>query len=191
MKEIEFKKLKEEYNELIKDRDKLKTIKDRMAELEKMPEIQEYIKLSSQVNMYTHGYISDFEKRTNPEIISEIVASGKITPTSDIYYYLGSSMKYDDGYTEIVDEKRDDAEYYKFCNIEEKYDAGSVSVIPSKLETFKANHIVVFPTVLHDCRLSYTLAKNEFFNIYFNEGYLEATAKFMEYAKTGYPWSIH
>ena len=190
MKENEYKILKDEFTRLTRDRDKLKKSNIEMETLKEIAQVRQYIELQRKRNNYS-VFVYGLENKTDFEIVRDIRRNIKITPTTDIYYYVGSAMEKDDDILDLVDEIKCDAAYHGFYNIEEQYGNGIVSVVPAKLESFKASHIVVFPTMLRECHLSFNEASTEFLEIVLTEGEGKAIQKFKEYARTGYPWKIH
>lgn len=189
MKENELKEMKLEYERLVHKREKLKPIREKLDELEKNVLIQEYIKLSREYNSLTANFLDeDITEKNDYDFIERVVHYNKITPTTNIYFYAGSATRDKDGDLDIKDRKDDNADFFRFYNIEERSEFHYTSVVPSNLSNFTAKNIVVYPTVLRNCGMAFDEARIDFFKTAIMEGQDKAFQKFIEYSKSGYPW---
>lgn len=189
MKDSELIKIRKTYEDLIKKRDRLKSINDRMKELEQMPEIQEYMKLYKEYDFSTRNALySDFDGKTNEELACCAVSMNSITPTNNIYFYVATGIMYN-GEIEYIDKISEEAIEFVFANIEEfkKYK----KVKPDELQKFLENNIVIYPTQKTDCHFCYQIAHNDFLAKSVIKGQEKAVEEYKEYAKTGYPWKAY
>ncbi len=189
MKDNEYREMKQEFDRLVEKRDRLKLVNEQMYKLGKNVDNREYKKLAMRYEIGTSNILDDdIDKKSDYDLVKRVVRYNKITPTTNIYFYIGTAIKDKDGDIDIIDEKKEDAEYYKFYNIEESGSSRYVSVISSNIMDFTARNIVIYPTTLYNCELCFDKARSEFFMTAFMEGQDEAVEKFKKYSNNGYPW---
>lgn len=191
MKNKELLKIKEDYNNLVQERDRLKKIKDRMLELEKIEGVLEYAALCEK---YRYGCANalneDLDKKTNEDLAYRSAHFENIvTPTTNIYFYLGTYKRDDDGDFEEIEINASDAEFVRFANIEAYKVDKKVNI--DELKDFINNNIIIYPEEINDCGLCYDDAQKEFFATAIIEGQDKAIEKFKEYSKKRYPWMNH
>ena len=192
MTDEQLEKIRKKYEKMIGDRDMLKATSDRMHELEQMPEVKEYKELLEKYNGYHGFHRDDIVDRTDYDILSRLAHTCTITPTTNIYFYAATKVKYINGDSDFVDEaaKDDIVLAYYFKNAETEHNVFTI-VLPEELEEFNKNNVVIYPTNKYDSGTFYQEANDYFIVTEVEKGKEEAVEEFKQYAKTGYPWNVH
>ncbi len=188
MKDNELLKVKKDYDSLVMERDRLKAIKERMLELEKIEGVLEYVELYEK---YRHGCANaldeNLDKKTNEDLAYRSAhIENIVTPTTNIYCYIATCKKDEDGDLEEIKIGSKDAEVVIFANIEAYKEYKKVKI--EDLTDFINNNIVIYPEEIIDCGQCYDVAQKEFFATSVIEGQDVAVQKFTEYSKKKYPW---
>ena len=187
MKDSELEQIKNKYLRLVEKRDRLKTIKDKMKELEKVPEILEYKKMYDEYNQCTKNMPYDeFEGKTNKDLAYYATEGFNVTPTNNIYFYIASGIMDEDDEIEYVDAVKDNAVEYIFANIEELHNYKKIK--HADLQEFLENNVVIYPQQKSDCAFCYQIARENFFVKAIALGQDTAVEEYKRYVKTGYPW---
>ena len=187
MTDSELLKIKEEYDRLVKKRNELKKVKDRMAELEKIKEIQEYIELYKKYESSCRNALDEnLEQKTNFDLACRAVTTSNITPTTNIYCYIATCKRNEDGDLEEVEKYSSNMDVAVFANIESL--KSKTYVIPSELQTFINNNVIIYPQDHSiDGSTCFYYAQEDFFATSVIEGKEKAIEKCKRYAKKGYP----
>ena len=94
MKKEELELLREKYKSLIRQKEEIIELERKIKLLEKLPEVKEYIEAINLYNEKTYKK-NNMEKKDNSYFINRVINTHKITPTNDIYVYIGT-YKYSD-----------------------------------------------------------------------------------------------
>ena len=148
MKSEEIELLRENYYSLVKEKQELLALKKRILELEQTSEVKEYLDLVNRINSKHCS-----KEKSNREIVRDAVRFSNITPTNDIYVYIGAYQYSNE--SEIIHgsniylASRNDltADYVVYYNLEaKKYSLGfSVEIPYEEVEKFEREHKVIFP----------------------------------------------
>lgn len=150
MKSEELIKLKEKVQEIKQKRDKVLEIQEEIKKLEECEEVKKYIKLLSVYEEMIPEKSKKIAEYTEKDIINIALGYTKITPSEDIYVYIGTYKNSDEfdivhGPSDILVSKNNkDADYILYQNLEAKY-GGTVQVPYKKADEFESNHKVIFP----------------------------------------------
>lgn len=186
MKKEELELLREEYKSLIRQKEEIIELERKIKLLEKLPEVKEYIEAINLYNEKTYKK-NNMEKKDNSYFINRIINTHKITPTNDIYVYIGT-YKYSDEIDIVhcsndilVDRNNNKADYCVYYNLEVgTYNINSSVEIPYiKADEFEKKHNIIFPNNV--------LRRKEYFydlqNEYFETAILESEEKALEKIK--------
>lgn len=156
MKEETRCKMVEETKNILKDIDEKNKVTKRIMELEKDPNVVEYIKLNRLPKTIYH-----LDKRNKKDIIKSIynrfIPEIDVIDTNNIYCYLGAYRCNDFG-EEIITTK-EKADYFIFQNIENNY---YITIEPQDLESFMNEHYILNPNNNFDNKQLYAI-QDEFF----------------------------
>ena len=147
MKSEEIELLRENYYSLVKEKQELLALKKRILELEQTSEVKEYLDLVNRVNSKHCS-----KEKSNRELIRDAINFSNITPTNDIYVYIGA-YKYSSE-SEIIHDSsiylasRNDhtADYVVYYNLEAKrYNLNfSIKIPYEKAGEFESKYNVIF-----------------------------------------------
>ena len=153
MKNEELIKLRENYNELMNERNKILALKSKIEELENNPVVKEYLDTISEYEKNKAKHIDPIEQEEDSYFVRVAVSRTDITPRDDYYVYMGTYK-----YTNEIDiihaahdirVNRDDknADYVVYSNLEAKsysFD-GTVEIPYSKADEFESTHKIIVP----------------------------------------------
>ena len=130
MKKEELELLREEYKSLIRQKEEIIELERKIKLLEKLPEVKEYIEAINLYNEKTYKK-NNMEKKDNSYFINRIINTHKITPTNDIYVYIGTYKYSDENESKILED--DIVTIYGICKGDKTYTSvlGSNVTIPS------------------------------------------------------------
>lgn len=153
MKNEELTKLRENYNELINERDKIIALRQKIEELENNPVVKEYLDTISEYEDNKAKHIDPIEKEEDSYFIRTAVSRTNITPRDDYYVYMGTyrythEIDIVHGANDIRVNRNDkDADYVVYSNLEAKsysFD-GTIEVPYSKADEFEKKHKIIIP----------------------------------------------
>ena len=153
MKNEELIKLRENYNELIDERNKIHALKTKIEKLENSPVVKEYLDTVSEYEDSKTKSVNSIEKADDSYFIRKAVNRTTITPRDDYYVYMGTYK-----YTDVIDvihaandirvnRNSNDADYVVYYNLEASVHSfeGTVEVPYTKADEFESNHKIIFP----------------------------------------------
>ena len=150
MKSEELIKLRENYNELINERNKILALKSKIEELENNSVVKEYL---ATIAEYKAKHIDPIEQEEDSYFVRMAVSRTDITPRDDYYVYMGT-YKYTNE-IDIVHAAHDirvnrddkDADYVVYSNLEAKSHSlgGTVEIPYSKADEFESTHKIIVP----------------------------------------------
>lgn len=185
MKENELVAIKQDYERLIKTRDEFNNMKKRIKELEKIKEVQEYINLSKKYEFaLENSFYNNLDKKSDEELLDLSFHINKITPTTNIYFYIASYKFNGQGAIERVDKNSKDMDYVSFINIESLKD--TIRVNSTDLEEFIDNNIIIYPPSINDSFFSsfyFKKIQKDYFETLITDGQEKAVSKCKKYSK--------
>ena len=137
MKSEELIKLKEKVQEIKQKRDKVLEIQEEIKKLEECEEVKKYIKLLSVYEEMTPEKSKKIVEYTEKDIINIALGYTKITPSEDIYVYIGTYKNGDEfdivhGPSDILVSKNNkDADYILYQ-----------SIFPNAFVTYSQTHFL-------------------------------------------------
>ena len=153
MKNEELIKLRENYNELMNERNKILALKSKIEELENNPVVKEYLDTISEYEKNKAKHIDPIEQEEDSYFVRVAVSRTDITPRDDYYVYMGT-YKYTNE-IDIVHAAHDirvnrddkDADYVVYSNLEAKSSSfdRTIEVPYSKAYEFEKNHKIIVP----------------------------------------------
>lgn len=189
MKKEELELLREAYKSLIRQKEEIIELERKIKLFEKLPDVKEYIKAINLYNEKTYKK-NNMEKKDNSYFINRVINTHKITPTNDIYVYIGT-YKYSDEIDIVhcsndilVDRNNNKADYCVYYNLEVSSHSlnSSVEIPYTKADEFEKNHNVIFPNnILKGKKYFYDLQ-----NEYFETAILESEEKALEKIRKQY-----
>ena len=179
MKSEEIELLRENYYSLVKEKQELLVLKKRILELEQTSEVKEYL---DQVNRINSKHCS--KEKSNREIVRDAINFSNITPTNDIYVYIGT-YKYGNE-TDIIHGSSDylvsrndhTADYVVYYNLEAKrYNLNfSIEIPYEEVDKFEGEHKVIYPKKFDKKTYFYDL-QDEYFTTVILESEEKAMSK--------------
>lgn len=189
MKKEELELLREAYKSLIRQKEEIIELERKIKLFEKLPDVKEYIKAINLYNEKTYKK-NNMEKKDNSYFINRVINTHKITPTNDIYVYIGT-YKYSDEIDIVhcsndilVDRNNNKADYCVYYNLEVSSHSlnSSVEIPYTKADEFEKNHNVIFQNnILKGKKYFYDLQ-----NEYFETAILESEEKALEKIRKQY-----
>ena len=187
MRTEEIKLLREKYYSLVKENQELLAIKKRISELEQTKEVKEYLYLTDRINSQYFR-----KEKSDRELVRDAINSSNITPTNDIYVYIGA-YKYSSE-SEIIHgssiylASRNDqiADYVVYYNLEaKKYSLDfSREVSYENADKFEREHKVIFPKKFSFNREAYFYdLQDEYFTTVILESEEKAISKIKQLVK--------
>lgn len=153
MKSEELIKLRENYNELINEKNKILALKSKIEELENNSVVKEYLATIAEYETNKAKHIDPIEQEEDSYFVRMAVSRTDITPRDDYYVYMGT-YKYTNE-IDIVHAAHDirvnrddkDADYVVYSNLEAKSHSFDETVeIPySKADEFESTHKIIVP----------------------------------------------
>lgn len=153
MKNEELIKLRENYNELINERNKILALKSKIEELENNSVVKEYLATIAEYEKNKAKHIDPIEQEEDSYFVRVAVSRTDITPRDDYYVYMGT-YKYTNE-IDIVHAAHDirvnrddkDADYVVYSNLEAKSSSfdRTIEVPYSKAYEFEKNHKIIVP----------------------------------------------
>ena len=153
MKSEELIKLRENYNELINERNKILALKSKIEELENNSVVKEYLATIAEYKTNKAKHIDPIEQEEDSYFVRVAVSRTDITPRDDYYVYMGTYK-----YTHEVDivhaphdirVNRDDkdADYVVYSNLEARTHSfdGTIEIPYSKADEFESTHKIIVP----------------------------------------------
>lgn len=153
MKNEELIKLRENYNELINEKNKILALKSKIEKLEKNPVVKEYLDTISEYEDSKSKYVNPIEKKEDSYFVRTAVNQTTITPREDYYVYMGT-YKYNNEMDIIhapndirVNRNDKDADYVVYYNLEARAHSfeGHVEIPYSKADEFELAHKIIVP----------------------------------------------
>ena len=153
MKNEELIKLRENYNELINEKNKILALKSKIEELENNPVVKEYLDTISEYEKNKAKHIDPIEQEEDSYFVRVAVSRTDITPRDDYYVYMGT-YKYTNEIDIIhaahdirVNRDDKDADYVVYSNLEAKSHSfdGTVEIPYSKVDEFESTHKIIVP----------------------------------------------
>lgn len=184
MRNEELIKLRENYNELINERNKILALKSKIEKLENDPIVKEYLDtvLEYEDNKAKHVY--PVEEKEDSYFVRRAVDKTSITPRKDYYVYMGtykhtSEIDIIHAANDIrVNRNSKDADYVVYYNLEARVHSfeGTVEVPYSKADEFESTHKIIVPkNVVSSNSYFYDLQEE-----YYETAILESEAKAIE-----------
>lgn len=162
MKPEEMELLRKRYYDLKGQKEKIMKVKMELLKLRKSPKVQRYLELVGEYQEIKDEGIADIENKDDDFFIRRAINFSKITPTNDIYVYIGA-YKYNYE-TDIVHGASDylvgrgdaTADYFVYYNLEER-SRSSVVVPYQEVNEFEENHHIIIPKKFfnRDCYFSH------------------------------------
>ena len=153
MKPEEMNLLRKRYYDLKGQKEKIMKVKMELLELEKSSEVQRYLELVGEYQEIRDEGIADIENKDDDFFIRRAINFSKITPTNDIYVYIGA-YKYNYE-TDIIHGASDylvgrgdvTADYFVYYNLEAKrYNLNfSIEIPYEEVDKFEGEHKVIYP----------------------------------------------
>lgn len=184
MRNEELIKLRENYNELINERNKILALKSKIEKLENDPIVKEYLDtvLEYEDNKAKHVY--PVEEKEDSYFVRRAVDKTSITPRKDYYVYMGtykhtSEIDIIHAANDIRVNRNDkNADYVVYYNLEASVHSleGTVEVPYSKADEFESTHKIIVPkNVVSSNSYFYDLQEE-----YYETAILESEAKAIE-----------
>lgn len=168
MKSEELKKLKERVKQLQAKKSEVLEIKKEIFGLEETPEVKKYLELLDILKDKTTGRNTGIDKFTDEKLVYIALGEINITPSEEIYVYIGSYKNNDEidiihGSNDFpVSRNNHEADYVIYRNLEARYN-GEVVVPYNESNYFESTHkIIVSQNVLSRNEYFYKL-QSEYF----------------------------
>lgn len=167
MNSEEVKKIKEEYENLIETKRKMKYLLERKGKLERDPKVIEYIKLIGLIKPNDANIFKIIEHMSNKKVLSMAISRVNIENSNNIYICLGTyetayDLDFDLCKQEfIVDYDSKNAEYSRFVELET---SKVVDVPIEKRNQFEEENIILLPPENMNSVEFYTITKEKFFD---------------------------
>lgn len=168
MKPEEMNLLRKRYYDLKGQKEKIMKVKMELLELEKSSEVQRYLELVGEYQEIRDEGIADIENKDDDFFIRRAINFSKITPTNDIYVYIGA-YKYNYE-TDIIHGASDylvgrgdvTADYFVYYNLEERY-RNSVVVPYQEVNEFEKRHHIIIPKEFFNRDYYFSRLQEEYF----------------------------
>lgn len=184
MRNEELIKLRENYNELINERNKILALKSKIEKLENDPIVKEYLDSVSEYEDIKAKHVYPVEEKEGSYFVRRAVDKTSITPREDYYVYMGtykhtSEIDIIHAANDIrVNRNSKDADYVVYYNLEARVHSfeGTVEVPYSKADEFESTHKIIVPkNVVSSNSYFYDLQEE-----YYETAILESEAKAIE-----------
>lgn len=162
MNKEELLELKNEFIKLQDKRNEMINLMIKIEEQKEKPEVKKYLELIELFQEKTNK-LNNFYKKTDDELLSLVLSKTKITPSKEIYVYIGT-YKYSNE-IDIIHSTSDikvsrydtNADYVVYYNLEDRYDT-RIEIPYSKMKEFESLNNIIFPqNVLSKERYFYEL----------------------------------
>lgn len=184
MRNEELIKLRENYNELINERNKILALKSKIEKLENDPIVKEYLDTVSEYENIKAKHVYPVEEKEDSYFVRRAVDKTSITPREDYYVYMGTYKRNSE--IDIIHATNDirvnrndkDADYVVYYNLEARVHSfeGTVEVPYSKADEFESTHKIIVPkNVVSSNSYFYDLQEE-----YYETAILESEAKAIE-----------
>lgn len=184
MRNEELIKLRDNYNELINERDKILALKSKIEKLENDPIVKEYLDTVSEYEDIKAKHVYPVEEKEDSYFVRRAVDKTSITPRKDYYVYMGtykhtSEIDIIHAANDIRVNRNDkNADYVVYYNLEASVHSleGTVEVPYSKADEFESTHKIIVPkNVVSSNSYFYDLQEE-----YYETAILESEAKAIE-----------
>ena len=184
MRNEELIKLRENYNELINERNKILALKSKIEKLENDPIVKEYLDTVLEYEDIKAKHVYPVEEKEDSYFVRRAVDKTSITPREDYYVYMGTYKRNSE--IDIIHAANDirvnrnnkDADYVVYYNLEASVHSleGTVEVPYSKADEFESTHKIIVPkNVVSSNSYFYDLQEE-----YYETAILESEAKAIE-----------
>ena len=184
MRNEELIKLRENYNELINERNKILALKSKIEKLEKDPIVKEYLDTVLEYEDIKAKHVYPVEEKEDSYFVRRAVDKTSITPRKDYYVYMGTYKRTSE--IDIIHAANDirvnrndkNADYVVYYNLEARVHSfeGTVEVPYSKADEFESTHKIIVPkNVVSSNSYFYDLQEE-----YYETAILESEAKAIE-----------
>ena len=155
MLDTELQKLRDKYNSLIEEKERLIDLSNKIKELKKLPVIQEYLESTKEYKQIrSKDYTNDgLENQPNSYFVRNAFSHLDITPRNDYFVYMGTyrhttEVDIEHGANDIEVSRNDkSADYVIYYNLEARtHSIDSSVIIPySEADKFESTHKIIFP----------------------------------------------
>lgn len=184
MRNEELIKLRENYNELINERNKILALKSKIEKLENDPIVKEYLDTVLEYEDIKAKHVYPVEEKEDSYFVRRAVDKTSITPRKDYYVYMEtykhtSEIDIIHAANDIRVNRNDkNADYVVYYNLEASVHSleGTVEVPYSKADEFESTHKIIVPkNVVSSNSYFYDLQEE-----YYETAILESEAKAIE-----------
>lgn len=184
MRNEELIKLRDNYNELISEKNKILALKSKIEKLENDPIVKEYLDTVSEYEDIKAKHVYPVEEKEDSYFVRRAVDKTSITPRKDYYVYMGtykhtSEIDIIHAANDIRVNRNDkNADYVVYYNLEASVHSleGTVEVPYSKADEFESTHKIIVPkNVVSSNSYFYDLQEE-----YYETAILESEAKAIE-----------
>ena len=165
MLDTELQQLRDKYNSLIEEKERLIDLSNKIKELEKLPVIQEYLESTREYKQIRSKDCTNdgLENQPNSYFVRTAFSHLDITPRNDYFVYMGTyrhtpEVDIEHGANDIEVSRNDkSADYVIYYNLEARtHSIDSSVIIPySEADKFESTHKIIF--------LKNTLFKEKYF----------------------------
>lgn len=155
MLDTELQQLRDKYNSLIEEKERLIYLSNKIKELKKLPVIQEYLESTKEYKQIrSKDYTNDgLENQPNSYFVRNAFSHLDITPRNDYFVYMGTyrhttEVDIEHGANDIEVSRNDkSADYVIYYNLEARTNSIDSSVIIpySEADKFESTHKIIFP----------------------------------------------
>lgn len=155
MLDTELQQLRDKYNSLIEEKERLIDLSNKIKELKKLPVIQEYLESTEEYKQIrSKDYTNDgLENQPNSYFVRNAFSHLDITPRNDYFVYMGTyrhttEVDIEHGANDIEVSRNDkSADYVIYYNLEARtHSIDSSVIIPySEADKFESTHKIIFP----------------------------------------------
>lgn len=155
MLDTELQQLRDKYNSLIEEKERLIDLSNKIKELKKLPVIQEYLESTKEYKQIrSKDYTNDgLENQPNSYFVRNAFSHLDITPRNDYFVYMGTyrhttEVDIEHGANDIEVSRNDkSADYVIYYNLEARtHSIDSSVIIPySEADKFESTHKIIFP----------------------------------------------
>lgn len=155
MLDTELQQLRDKYNSLIEEKERLIDLSNKIKELKKLPVIQEYLESTKEYKQIrSKDYTNDgLENQPNSYFVRNAFSHLDITPRNDYFVYMGTyryttEVDIEHGANDIEVSRNDkSADYVIYYNLEARTNSIDSSVIIpySEADKFESTHKIIFP----------------------------------------------
>ena len=190
MNEQEQKRFRENYESIMKTREKMSKILEKMHELEKDMYVKDYLQLQEEYKKISDSRGYEIPYISEEQLLEKAIRETEIKDTNNIYVCMGAyngkhgldeeniKSKYR-VLDALVDIDSDKADYKQYYNIElSKYDDGYEINIPrERCNEFELNNLVLYPPKMGLSNEYYDYIKKTYFSTLYEEDEEKAIEK--------------